>query len=70
MSIFEILKKEATNIGAIILFKDGVFWRAYERAAFLDTTHVKPYQITKRYFKNVGCEVVFPVKSLHEPESI
>ncbi|HOK86879.1 MAG TPA: hypothetical protein PLF12_11060 [Tenuifilum sp.] len=59
MSISEILKKEATNIGDIILFKDGIFWRAYERSAYLFTTHVKPYQLTKRYFKNVGCEVVF-----------
>ncbi len=59
MSISEILKKEATNNGDIILFKDGIFWRAYERSAFLFTTHVKPYQLTKRYFKNVGCEVAF-----------
>lgn len=59
MSISEILKKEAANNGDIILFKEGIFWRAYERSAFLFTLHVKPYQVTKRYFKNVGCEVVF-----------
>lgn len=59
MSISEILKKEATNIGDIILFKDGIFWRAYERSAFYFVSHIKLYQLTKRYFKNVGCEVVF-----------
>lgn len=59
MGISEILKLEANSSGQVILLREGIFWRAYERSAYLFTTHVKPYQLTKRYFKNVGCEVAF-----------
>jgi hypothetical protein len=59
MGILEILRLEANNTCSIILFKEGIFWRAYERSAFNFVTHIKPYQLTKRYFKNVGCEVAF-----------
>lgn len=59
MGIADILKKEASEKGRIILFKEGIFWRAYEESALLFTKHIKAYQLTKKYFKNVESEVVF-----------
>ncbi|HNV82203.1 MAG: hypothetical protein WBI34_06355 [Tenuifilaceae bacterium] len=69
MGISEILSREAANTGSIILFKEGIFWRAYERSAFFFVSYIKAYRLTKRYFKNVGCEVVycgFPHTALNE----
>jgi len=59
MGIADILKKEASEKGRILLFKEGIFWRAYEESALLFTKHIKAYQLTKKFFKNVGCDVVF-----------
>lgn len=59
MQIKAIIAQESTNTCSIILFREGIFWRAYERSAFLFTKHIKPYQLTKKYFKNVESEVVF-----------
>lgn len=69
MGIADILKKEASEKGRILLFKEGIFWRAYEESALLFTKHIKAYQLTKKFFKNVGCEVVFcgfPSTTLNE----
>jgi hypothetical protein len=59
MQIKEIVAQEGNNTSSIILFREGIFWRAYERSAFYFVSHIKPYQVTKKYFKNVGCEVAF-----------
>ena len=69
MRISEILKKEGKNTGSIFLFKEGLFWRAYEHSAFLFVQHIKKYSITKKYYKNVNTEVVycgFPENTLNE----
>jgi len=35
MTVAEILVKENQNTSTIFLFKEGIFWRAYERSAFV-----------------------------------
>ena len=57
----------------ILLHKEGLFVRAYEHSAYLFTSHIKLYNITKKFYKNVNQEVVylgFPQSSLSKIESI
>lgn len=67
-SISHILSFEATNLSSIHLHQDGIFWRAYERSAYLFVEHTKSqYKLTKRYIKLVNQSVVslgFPLDSL------
>ncbi len=59
MKIKAILQIEQKNTNSIFLHKEGLFWRAYERSAYLFTLHIKVYQITKKFYKNVNSEVVY-----------
>lgn len=58
MSISEILKLEIQNTN-VLLHKEGIFWRAYERSAFLFIKNIKEYQLTKKFYKNVNQEIVY-----------
>ncbi len=64
------LEKENTNI---ILHKEGLFIRVYERSAYLFVKHIKTYNLTKKFYKNVKQEVVylgFPQSSFSKIEAI
>lgn len=64
----EILKTESENIDKIHFYREGVFYKAYERSAYLFVTQVKPFMVKKRFVKSVNQEVVsigFPTNSLH-----
>jgi len=54
-----MLKNESDNFNAIVLYKEGMFWRAYERSAMLFVLHIKAFQLTKKYIKNAQSEVVY-----------
>jgi hypothetical protein len=58
MKLSEVLSIEAHNSGVIHLIKDGLFWRAYEISSYLLSSHIKAYQLTKKFYKNVGKEVI------------
>ena len=73
MKIKDILELENSNINNIILHKEGLFWRAYEKSAYLFTLYIKAHQITKKYYKNVNSNVVylgFPQSSFSKIETI
>jgi len=59
MEILQILTIERNNKGDINLLKEGLFWRAYEQSAFLFSSHIKAYSVRKKFYKNVGCAVVY-----------
>lgn len=72
MGIKNILELEKEN-KQIILHKEGLFIKVYERSAYLFTKHIKAYKLTKKFYKNVKQEVVylgFPQNSLSKIESI
>ena len=72
MGISEILKLEQANT-RIILHKEGLFIRVYERSAYLFVKHIKAYNLTKKFYKNVKQKVVylgFPQNSFSKIESI
>jgi len=69
MQIKDIVSLEKDNHANIYLLREGLFWRAYEKSAYLFTSHIKPYQLNKKYYKNVDCELVycgFPRTALDE----
>ena len=69
MQVKDIVTLEKDNYTNIYLLREGLFWRAYEKSAYLFTSHIKPYQLNKKYYKNVDCELVycgFPAKALEK----
>ncbi len=59
MKVQDILKIEESNRSSIFLFKEGFFWRAYERSAFRFVKNIQGYSVIKRYVKCVKQDVVF-----------
>lgn len=72
MVISDVLKLEQENM-QIILHKEGLFIRVYERSAYLFVKHIKAYNLTKKFYKNVKQDVVylgFPHNSISKIEDI
>lgn len=51
--IREIIEQERENGSAIILHREGLFWRAYERSAYLFTMLVADYRPVRKFFKGI-----------------
>jgi hypothetical protein len=67
-----ILELEKEN-KQIILHKEGLFIKVYERSAYLFTKHIKEYKLTKKNYKNAKQEVVylgFPKNSFSKIDGI
>lgn len=57
----DLLKKlelETTNTGVIHLWQEGVFWKAYERSAYVFVQRISGYKPYKRFVRVVGGEVL------------
>ncbi len=59
MKLKEIVGIEAISIGKTYLYKEGLFWRAYEVSAYLFVSYIKAYQATKKYYKVVEDDVIY-----------
>lgn len=60
------LQLETVNTGVVHLWLEGMFWKAYERSAYIFCHRVSDYKPYKKWIKAVGGEVVaigFPVKA-------
>jgi len=67
-SLIDHLSQESKNTDRIYLYREGVFYKAYERSAYLFVKHIKPFMVKKRLVKSVRREVVsigFPTNSLY-----
>lgn len=67
-SLIDHLSQESKNTDRIYLYREGVFYKAYERSAYLFVKHIKPFIVKKRLVKSVKREVVsigFPTNSLY-----
>ena len=67
MTTEEKLSIENDNTDRIICLREGMFWKLYERSAFLFSKQVKALKPTRKYFKGSGEQVVsigFPDTSL------
>jgi|AntAceMinimDraft_8_1070364.scaffolds.fasta_scaffold17580_2 hypothetical protein len=58
MKISEIAKIEKDNEN-VMLHKEGMFWRAYEKSAYLFVINIKGYSVLHKYYKNIGQDVVY-----------
>ncbi len=67
MTTRELLHSEADNRDRIVLYREGLFWKAYERSAFAVCTQIRPFKPTRRAIKSAGgahlVSIGFPVTS-------
>jgi hypothetical protein len=66
MTIEDIVKAEVENNNTIILLREGIFWKAYEKSAYAFCKHVKPFMVKKKYIRTINDEIVsigFPMSS-------
>lgn len=54
----KIYSEERENRSIIVLRPEGMFYRAYERSAYLVCKSIKEFKPTKRFYKNIGQEIV------------
>lgn len=69
MNLKDKLEAESVEEPSILLYMEGVFWKAYEQSAMRFTKEIKGYRLLKKYVKTVRQEVVsmgFPDSSLTE----
>ena len=59
MKIEEILSIESENTESVILFKEGIFLRAYERSAMRFTEYVANFKVFKKHYKIVNADVCY-----------
>jgi hypothetical protein len=66
MTIEDIVKAETENNNTVILFREGIFWKAYEKSAYAFCKHIKPFMVKKKYIRTIDDEIVsigFPMSS-------
>lgn len=69
MNLKNKLEAERQDEPLILLYMEGLFWKAYEQSAMRFAKEVKAYKLQKRFIKTVNGEVVsmgFPNSSLQE----
>ena len=70
MTTNEILQLEENNTNLVVLYREGMFWKAYERSAYLICTQIHPFRVTTRYIsKLAGASITsigFPDTSLEK----
>lgn len=59
MKIIDIFNIEHNNDSQILLFKEGLFFRAYERSALRFIEKVADFHVLKRTYKVINNEMVF-----------
>lgn len=67
MTSRDFIQAEADNTDRIILYKEGLFWKAYEQSAYITCMQVRPFKPIKKCLKSLdGGEIVsigFPCKN-------
>lgn len=73
MTVKEIIQIENGNRNTIILLREGIFWRAYEKSAYAFSMQVHPYKPTRKWVIAVKQDVVslgFPVSAAENVERL
>lgn len=69
MNLKDKIDAERQDEPLILLYMEGMFWKAYEQSAMRFTKEVKAYKLLKRFVKTVSREIVsmgFPDGSLED----
>lgn len=67
--ILNKLRYESENANVVHLWLEGMFWKAYERSAYLFVRRISGYKPYKKFVRSVGGEVVaigFPSKAIEK----
>lgn len=54
MTQLEIFNTEKNNYNRIILYREGLFWKAYEKSAYAFVKQINPYSASKKFIRVVG----------------
>lgn len=68
-TIIQILSTESANTSNIYLYREGIFYKAYERSAYAFVTGVQKFMVKKKFVKCANQEVVsigFPSDGLYK----
>lgn len=68
-TIVHILSVESVNSGNIYLYREGIFYKAYERSAYAFITGVEKFMVKKKFVKCANQDVVsigFPSDGLYK----
>lgn len=66
MTVKEIIHLESGNQATIILLREGIFWKAYEKSAFAFFHQVHPYKPIRKWVQTVKGDLIslgFPMAS-------
>ncbi|MCK9254541.1 MAG: hypothetical protein GX793_00450 [Bacteroidales bacterium] len=59
MKIKDVFEIEKANVDSINLFKEGLFWRAYEYSAWRFVKYIKEYKLLNKYVKSINSHIVY-----------
>ena len=59
MTYKEIILREASNTNLIYLYKEGLFWKAYEKSAYLFVNSIASYKAKSKYVKAVKQDIIY-----------
>lgn len=55
----EIIQREADNTSLIYLYKEGLFWKAFEKSAYLFVNSIASYKAKSKYVKAVKQDIIY-----------
>ena len=55
----EILQRESSNTDLIHLYKEGLFWKAYEQSAYLFAHNIATYKVKSKYDKKTRQDIIY-----------
>lgn len=58
MTLSEKIAKEQVQNTSVFLYREGLFWKAYEYSAFLFVQHIRAYRAQKKHVKILKQDVV------------
>lgn len=58
-TIIDVARREKTEANEVILYPEGIFYRAYGCSALRFIRNIRPYQVKKRYYKKLGAEICY-----------
>lgn len=53
-----IMELERENLNTIILLREGIFWKAYEKSAYAFHHQIQPYKLSKKCVPSINGELV------------
>lgn len=64
MTSKDFIRAEAENTDRIILYREGLFWKAYERSAFAVCTQIRLYETTDESLRSIAWRMNLTYNSL------